>query len=203
MRNLVETSPLSITLMLSNQLAAEIVSGDPASMWPGISFGSGDVDNPDQVVYLIQVKGRQQRGLPYTYDTIKTTQWRISGQRAAVVTLAPQDVRKALSDAQLKVVVNWLMGRNLAAWLRASDEVREALGKPEPFLSVAEASRRVGIPVTTLDSAVRTVPQRVPAAQDERGFFRVRMSALNRALESGRLRSRFAHKAGRRQSAKR
>jgi len=203
MRNEIESAPLSITLLLNNQLAAELVSGDPASMFPGLTFQTASISDPTQLIYLIQVKGRQQRGLPYSYDTIKTTEWRLRGTTASAATIPNEALRDTLTDAQLKIVINWLTGRSLAAWLRASEEVRATLGKPEPFLSVAEASRRAGIPVTTLDSAVRTVPQRVPAAQDERGFYRVRMSALNRALDSGRIRSRFANKSAKRQRARR
>lgn len=190
MRNAIETQPLSVTLMLNEELAAELVHGDPAAMWPGVQFQNELLDGSFQTLYLIQVKGRQQFGLPYSYDTIKVTEWRISTPVASTRNIAPEQVQQLLSEAQLRIVVTWLTERSMSAWMRAADQVRDALGKPEPFFSVAEASRRAGIPVTTLDSAVRTVPQRVPAAQDSRGFYRVRMSALNRALTSGRVRTR-------------
>ncbi len=189
MHNEIVTQPLSITLMMKDTLAAELVNGDPAEMWPGLTISSTPLDEPYFSMYLVQVKGRSRRGEVYSYDSIKITEWRLRPPLVSIGLVPADALLDTLTPQQIRIVSNWLMRRSASAWLRASDEVREALGKPEPFLSVAEASRRAGIPVTTLDSAVRSTPQRVPAAQDNRGFFRVRMSALNRARDNGRLRS--------------
>jgi hypothetical protein len=189
MRNEIKTQSLNLTLLLKDTLAVELVSGDPATMWSGIQYRQASLDGDYRTVYLISVKGRARFGNPYTYDALKVEEWDLQASEGSRRVVAGADLASVLSPGQLKIVVDWLVGRNAAAWARASEELRTALGKPEPFYSVAEASRRANIPVTTLDSAVRSTPQRVPAAQDQRGLFRVRMSALKKALGSGRVRS--------------
>jgi hypothetical protein len=194
--NPIKTTPFSITLMLNNTLAAELVNGDPADMWPGVTFGTAPLDQGYAPVYFIKVKGRERNAQTYTYDSLIVTEWRIKGTQGFVQRLEGDDLANAITPKQLGIIARWLIDRNTAAWARASNEVRDALGHSEPFLSVTEASRQAGIPITTLDSAVRSMPQRVPAAQDERGLFRVRLSALKKSLRVGRVRSREAIKAG-------
>ncbi|MBI5563370.1 MAG: hypothetical protein HY870_00640 [Chloroflexi bacterium] len=183
--------------MLNNTLAAELVNGDPAEMWPDVTFGTTPLENNYVPLYFIKVKGRERNGAIYTFDTLIVTEWRITGKQGFIRKLEADDLANALTSKQLGIVAKWLIDRNTAAWARASNEVRDALGHSEPFLSVTEASRQASIPITTLDSAVRSMPQRVPAAQDERGLYRVRLSALKKALRVGRVRSREAMKAGR------
>lgn len=195
--NPIKTTPFSITLMLNNTLAAELVNGDPAEMWPGVTFGTAPLEEGYAPVYLIKVKGRERNGQVYTYDSLIVNEWRVGATQGSVHRIEVADLPNTLSAKQLGIVAKWLIDRNAAAWARAANEVRDALGHSEPFLSVTEASRQAGIPITTLDSAVRSMPQRVPAAQDERGLYRVRLSALKRALRVGRVRSREAMKAGR------
>lgn len=195
--NPIKTTPFSITLMLNNTLAAELVNGDPVEMWPNVTFGTTPLEGGYSSVYFIKVKGRERNGQVYTFDTLIVTEWQIKGSQGFVGKLEAADLAKALTPKQLGIIAKWLIDRNTAAWARASNEVRDALGHSEPFLSVTEASRQAGIPITTLDSAVRSLPQRVPAAQDERGLYRVRLSALKKALRVGRVRSREAMKAGR------
>lgn len=190
--NPIKTEPFSFTLMLYNTLAAELVTGDPAILWPDVTFSSTPLEEDYQPVYVIKVKGRARGGQPYTYDTLIVSEWRLRRPAGAVHRLAAAELRQALTPKQISIVAQWLIDRHAAAWARASHEVRDALGRSEPFLSVAEASRQAGIPITTLDSAVRSVPQRVPAAQDERGLYRVRLSALKKVLRAGRVRSREA-----------
>ena len=194
--NPIKTTPFSITLFLNNTLAAELVNGDPAEMWPTVTFGTTPIEADFVAVYLIKVKGRERNGQIYTFDSLIVNEWRISGEQGFVRKIEAPELSGVLSPKQLGVVAKWLIDRNTAAWARASNEVRDALGHSEPFLSVTEASRQAGIPITTLDSAVRSLPQRVPAAQDEHGLYRVRLSALKRALRVGRVRSREAMKAG-------
>ena len=195
--NPIKTTPFSITLMLNNTLAAELVNGDPAEMWPGVTFGTTPLEEGYAAVYLIKVKGRERNGQVYTYDSLIVNEWRVGDTQGYVHRIEVADLPNTLSATQLGIVAKWLIDRNAAAWARAANEVRDALGHSEPFLSVTEASRQAGIPITTLDSAVRSMPQRVPAAQDERGLYRVRLSALKRAIRVGRVRSREAMKAGR------
>ena len=195
--NPIKTTPFAITLMLNNTLAAELVNGDPAEMWPNVTFGTTPLEGGYGSVYFIKVKGRERNGQIYTFDTLIVNEWQIKGLQGFVGKLEVADLAKALTPKQLGIVAKWLIDRNTAAWARASNEVRDALGHSEPFLSVTEASRQAGIPITTLDSAVRSLPQRVPAAQDDRGLYRVRLSALKKALRVGRVRSREAMKAGR------
>jgi hypothetical protein len=189
--NPIKTEPFSFTLMLNHTLAAELVTGDPATMWPDVTFSSAPLEEGYRSVYFIKVKGRARGGEPYTYDTLIVSEWRIRGPAGSVCRLTAE-LRQVLTPKQLGIVAQWLIDRHAAAWARASREVRDALGRSEPFLSVAEASRQAGIPITTLDSAVRAVPQRVPAAQDERGLYRVRLSVLKKVLRAGRVRSREA-----------
>jgi hypothetical protein len=190
--NPIKTEPFSFTLMLHNTLAAELVTGDPAALWPDVTFSSTPLEKGYQPVYFIKVKGRMRSGQPYTYDTLIVSEWRMRGPAGFVCRLATAELRQTLTPKQLGIVARWLSDRHAAAWARASHEVRDALGRSEPFLSVAEASRRAGIPITTLDSAVRSTPQRVPAAQDKRGLYRVRLSVLKKVLRAGRVRSREA-----------
>jgi hypothetical protein len=198
--NPIKTAPFSITLMLYKTVAAELVHGDPAEMWPEVKFESTPLDADYQPIYFIKVKGRELGGQPYTFDTLIVTEWRIAGTRGFIQRLEAADLTNVLTPKQVSLVAKWLMERNAAAWARASNEVRDALGHTEPFLSVTEASRQAGIPITTLDSAVRAIPQRVPAAQDARGLYRVRLSVLKRQLRVGRVRSREAMKAGKKKS---
>jgi hypothetical protein len=194
--NPIKTTPFSVTLMLNNTLAAELVNGDPADMWPGVTFGATPLEEGYVPVYFIKAKGRERNGQTYTYDLLIVTEWRVSGLQGFTRRLEATDLSSVLSPKQVGIVARWLIDRNAAAWARASNEVRDTLGHSEPFLSVTEASRQAGIPITTLDSAVRSLPQRVPAAQDERGLYRVRLSALKKSLRVGRVRSRDAIKAG-------
>ena len=194
--NPIKTTPFSITLMLDKTLAAELVNGDPGELWPGVTFESTPLDKDYESIYFIKVKGRELGGQLHTFDTLVVTEWRIARSRGFIHRLDLADLPNVLTPKQIGIIAKWLMDRNAAAWARASNEVREALGHPEPFLSVTEASRQAGIPITTLDSAVRSTPQRVPAAQDERGLYRVRLSVLKRQLRVGRVRSREAMKAG-------
>ena len=194
--NPIKTTPFSVTLMLNNSLAAELVNGDPADMWPGVTFSTTPLEEGYTPVYFIKVKGRERGGQSYTYDSLVVTEWRISGTQGFVRRLEAADLVNAITPKQLGFIAKWLIDRSTAAWARASNEVRDALGHSEPFLSVTEASRQADIPITTLDSAVRSMPQRVPAAQDERGLYRVRLSALKKSLRVGRVRSRDAIKAG-------
>ena len=194
--NPIKTTPFTITLMLDKTLAAELVNGDPAELWPGVTFESTPLDKDYESIYFIKVKGRELGGQLYTFDTLVVTEWRIARSRGFIHRLEMADLPNALTPKQIGIIAKWLMDRNAAAWARASNEVRDALGHSEPFLSVTEASRQAGIPITTLDSAVRSTPQRVPAAQDERGLYRVRLSVLKRQLRVGRVRSREAMKAG-------
>jgi len=195
--NPIKTTPFAITLMLNNTLAAELVNGDPAEMWPTVSFGTTPLEEGYAPVYFIKIKGRERNGQVYTFDNVLANEWRIKGTQGFVQKLEPADLATVLTPKQLGIIAKWLIDRNPAAWARASNEVRDALGHSEPFLSVTEASRQAGIPITTLDSAVRSMPQRVPAAQDDHGLYRVRLSALKKALRVGRVRSREAMKAGR------
>jgi hypothetical protein len=190
--NPIKTEPFSFTLMLHNTLAAELVNGDPARLWPDVTFSSTRLEENYQPVYFIKVKGRARGGQPYTYDTLIVSEWRIRRPAGSIRRLGAAELRQVLTPKQLGIVAQWLIDRHAAAWARASHAVRDALGRSEPFLSVAEASRRAGIPITTLDSAVRSVPQRVPAAQNERGLYRVRLSVLKKILRAGRVRSRAA-----------
>ncbi len=194
--NPIKTTPFSITLMLDKTLAAELVNGDPAELWPGVTFETTPLDKDYESIYFIKVKGRELGGQPHTFDTLVVTEWRMARSRGFIHRLDLADLPNVLTSKQISIVAKWLMDRNAAAWARASNEVREALGHPEPFLSVTEASRQAGIPITTLDSAVRSTPQRVPAAQDERGLYRVRLSVLKRQLRVGRVRSRESMRAG-------
>ena len=189
MHNPIKTEPLSLTLMLNGSLAAELVSGDPAAMWPGLKFDEQPVGGDPQLLYLVEVKGRLRYGEIYTYDNLRVTEWRVRAPKANRRDVPLSELLTTLSTMQIDNAVNWLKARSINAWARASEEVRDSLGKAEPFYSVAEASRRASIPITTLDSAVRSVPQRVPAARDDRGMYCVRMSALNKALKVGRVRS--------------
>ncbi len=189
MHNPIKIDPLSLTLMVNGSLAAELVSGDPAVIWPGLKFDDQPIAGDYQALYLVEVKGRLRYGEIYTYDTIRVTEWRVKPPKANRRTVPSSEVADTLSAEQVENIVSWLRDRSPNAWLRASEEVRDALGKSEPFYSVAEASRRAKIPITTLDSAVRSVPQRVAAARDDRGMYCVRMSALNKALKVGRVRS--------------
>lgn len=190
--NPIKTEPFSFTLMLNDTLAAELVTGDPAMLWPDVNFSSTPLEEGYQSVYFIKVKGRARGGQPYTYNTLIVTEWRIRRPAGSVRRLEAAELRQVLTPRQLGIIAQWLIDRHGAAWARASNEVRDVLGRSEPFLSVAEASRQAGIPITTLDSAVRSVPQRVPAAQDERGLYRVRLSVLKKVLRAGRVRSREA-----------
>lgn len=188
--NPIKTEPFSCTLMLNDTLAAELVTGDPATMWPDVTFSSTPLEEDYQRMYVIKVKGRARDGQPYTYDALIVSEWRIRRPAGYIHRLEAADLRQALTPKQIGIIAQWLIDRHAAAWARASNEVRDALGRSEPFLSVAEASRQGGIPITTLDSAVRSVPQRVPSAQDERGLYRVRLSVLKKVLHAGRIRSR-------------
>lgn len=189
MHNPIKTEALSLTLLLHESLAAELVHGDPAIMWPGLKFDDQPLAGGYQAVYLIEITGRTRFGAIYTYDVLHVTQWQVRSPKAHRRSIPAGELHNILTQKQVDIVVNWLKARSSAAWARASEEVRDALGKSEPFYSVAEASRRANIPITTLDSAVRSNPQRVPAARDERGMYCVRMSALNKALKVGRVRS--------------
>jgi hypothetical protein len=195
--NPIKTTPFSITLMLNNTLAAELVNGDPGELWPNVTFGTTPLGSGYTPVYFIKVKGRERNGQMYTYDTLIINEWQIKDTQGFIGKIEAADLASVLTPKQLGIIAKWLLDRNTAAWARASNEVRDALGHSEPFLSVTEASRQAGIPITTLDSAVRSLPQRVPAAQDERGLYRVRLSVLKKALRVGRVRSREAMKAGR------
>ena len=189
MHNPIKTEALSLTLLLHESLAAELVNGDPASLWPGLKFEDQPLSGKYQAAYLIEIKGRTRFGAIYTYDVLRATEWQVRSPKAHQRTIAAPELLSVLTAKQIDIIVNWLRDRSVAAWARASEEVRDALGKSEPFYSVAEASRRANIPITTLDSAVRSNPQRVPAARDDRGMYCVRMSALNKALKVGRVRS--------------
>ena len=189
MHNPIKTEPFEMTLLTSDSFVAELVSGDPAVLWPGLKFNDQPLDGKHQTLFVLEIKGRLRFGELYTYDTLKVTEWQVQPPIAHQREVPLDQVSDTLSDGQMNAVTEWLKGRNSPAWARAANELREPLGKGEPFYSVAEASRRANIPITTLDSAVRANPQRVPAARDSRGMYCVRMSALNRAIKVGRVRS--------------
>ena len=94
--NPIKTTPFSITLMLDKTLAAELVHGDPAELWPGVAFESTPLDKDYESIYFIKVKGRELGGQPHTFDTLIVTEWRMARSRGFIHRLDVADLPNVL-----------------------------------------------------------------------------------------------------------